>query len=262
MQLADGARLKWDGPAAELLSHALDDLQADAADAASSVRGLSPEKAYILDRILDLFRQWAAGHGLEILPRGWRFAGSPSYADLRDDEKTCAAVFRSDDPRGTIYRVRTFGLKQGDEVVRPCTMAVSAGPLPFGFRELENLVKDDAHEAALRDRLKAWRDAGLAGTLELTVVQFYVDFWAVLGDGLRRRDPDRAREFGQKLTELLQHDFRLFPFLPVAFQDFPDGWVQRTPGRQMETGLVRRVVRPGLQDDQNHLRVPALVEVE
>src|SRR5207237_2731771 len=138
--------------------------------------------------------------------------------DLRDDEKTCTAVFRPDDPAGAIYRVRAFGLKRGDEVMRPGAVAVSAGPLPFGFRELANVVKDDPPEADLRDRLKAWREAGLAGTLELTAVQFYVDFWGALGDGLRRRDPDRAREFSQRLTELLQHDFRLFPFRPAAFQ--------------------------------------------
>jgi hypothetical protein len=260
--LRDAAQPGWDGAEDEFLSHALDDLLADAADAAPALRDLSQEKARTLDQILELFRQWSAGHGLEILPRRGRFAAPPSYTDLMDDEKTCTAVFRPDDPRGTIYRVRAFGLKRGDEVVRPVAVAVSAGPLPFGFRELENLLKDDPHESAMIDRLKAWRDAGLAGTLELTAVQFYVDFWGALGDGLRRRDPDRARDFEQRLTELLQHDYRLFPFRPTAFQDHPDGWVQRTPGRQMTTGLVRRILRPGLQDDQNHLRVPALVEVE
>lgn len=240
----------------------LDDLAADAAEAAPSLRELPSDKSETLDRLLELLRRLLAADGLEILPREWCFAAPPSLADLHDAEVIPVAVFRPDDPRGAIYRVRTFGLKVGDRTIRYCHVAVSAGPLPFGFRELENLVKDDPHEAALRDRLKAWRDAGLAGTLELTAVQFYVDFWGALGDGLRRRDPDRARDFGQKLTELLQHDFRLFPFHPAAFQDFPDGWVQRTPGRQMTTGLVRRVLRPGLQDDHNHLRVPALVEVE
>src|SRR5262249_26864382 len=163
-------------------------------------------------------------------------------------------AFRPDDLRGAVYRLRAFGLKIGDRVVRSCHVAVSAGPLPFGFRELEAVIKDDSHEAGIRDRLRAWGDAGLAGRLGLTPARVYVDFWGALGDGLRRRDPDRARDFGQKLTELLQHDYRLFPFHPVAFQDYPDGWVQRTPGRQMTTGLVRRVLRPGLQDDQNHLR--------
>jgi hypothetical protein len=61
---------------------------------------------------------------------------------------------------------------------------------------------------------------------------------------------------------VLRQNWKLYPFYPVAYQDHPDGWLQRAPGRNMVTGRVRRVLRPGLQDEDGHLRLPALVEVE
>ncbi len=137
-------------------------------------------------------------------------------------------------------------------------------PLPppeiEGFAELEEIVNEAGPPCS--ERLRQWREADRNAALETTAVQFYVDWWGDLGDEPRQANPEMAAEIASRLQFVLQHGFGLFPFSPASFQDYPDGWIQRLGDRPMVTGRVRRVFRPGLQDDQNHLRVPALVEVE
>ena len=127
-------------------------------------------------------------------------------------------MFRPTEPRGAVYRIRAFGLKCGDEILRPCRVAVSVGPLPFGFREVENLVKDDPNETAIGERLKAWRDAGLSETLELTAVQFYVDYSAALGDGLRVRDPALRGSSPTACCNFCKTSFACFHFIRLRFR--------------------------------------------
>lgn len=128
------------------------------------------------------------------------------------------------------------------------------------FGEMLDMTRDT--EPVVHERISAFPHAAVNGTLGVVAVQFFVDFWAELGQPWREREPERAAAFGERLCGFLQHALGLFPFAPASYQEFPDGWLQRVGGRGMVTGRVRRVVRPGLQDAQNQLRVPALVEVE
>lgn len=117
-------------------------------------------------------------------------------------------------------------------------------------------------EKAIRERIGVFPECVVNGTLAVVAVQVFVDFWAELGDEWRKRDGGSARAFADRLASFLQHALGLFTFSPMTYQEFPDGWLQRVGGRPMVSGRVRRVLRPGLQDGQNQLRVPALVEVE
>ncbi|MFL5338567.1 MAG: hypothetical protein ACJ8F7_00220 [Gemmataceae bacterium] len=230
-------------------------------DAFAQVEGLEPA---IGDPMLAALRRWCSEHGLGVLPGTWEFGRPVDYQELSPDECDAVVLFRYDVAKSLVCRVRKFGLRRGDAVIRKSAVTVSAGPAPEGFPELEDLAKSPAADAekALLARLKEWRLAALHDTLEMTAVQFFVDFWGELGEPLRQRDADKAAEFGRRLAHVLHQGFCLFAFSPAAYQDYPDGWLHRVPGRQMVSGRVRRVVRPGLQDEHNHLRVPALVEVE
>lgn len=145
-------------------------------------------------------------------------------------------------------------------LIVPIPEVVLPAPDIDGYAELESQAAAAGHYLA--ERLRQWREAALHGTLETTAVQFHVDWWGELGEELRQRDAELAAQIANRLQFVLQHGFKLFAFSPAAYQDYPDGWVQRVGGRAMVTGRVRRVIRPGLHDDQDHLRVPALVEVE
>jgi hypothetical protein len=266
-EIAASARSDGADAAALDLLDALVQAIADAhqgTEAAVSFRKLPKPHASVLDHVMGHARRWCGHFGLEILPRGWQFSKPLEHGELLADERVCAYFFRPDEKRGCVYRVRTFGLKQGDRTLRDCAVSVSAGAAPAGLQELEEVIKVavDHGEEVLIDRLRGWREAAFQGTLDLVVVQFFVDFWGGLGAELREQHSDLAQDFSMKLFELLKLEFKLYPFFPAAYQDYPDGWMQRASGRSMVTGRVRRIVRPGLQDEHGQLRVPALVEVE
>ncbi len=79
---------------------------------------------------------------------------------------------------------------------------------------------------------------------------------------MRETAPERAARFADQLAAILAQELGIKTFLPKQFQDCPNGWLELAPGRGVVTGRVRRVLRPGLQDSQGRLRVPALVDVE
>lgn len=145
-------------------------------------------------------------------------------------------------------------------LIVPLPEVVLPAPEIEGYAEFEEQASLAGQPLA--ERLRQWREAALDGALETTAVQFYVDWWGDLGEELRQHDAALAGQIATRLLFVLQHGFKLFAFSPAAYQDYPDGWVQRVGSRAMVSGRVRRVVRPGLHDDQDHLRVPALVEVE
>ncbi|HLW65983.1 MAG TPA: hypothetical protein VKS79_11800 [Gemmataceae bacterium] len=236
-----------------------------AASFLDALAGIQPtaENESALEAMLEQTRRWCAEFGWAILPRDWRFQSASRPQDAQPRSQHVQLEFHPAPP-GSVIRVTRFGLAQGDEVLCECELAVSAGPEPAGYADLADLLthRTPIGGNAFRERLQAWPEAAMAGTLEMTAVQMFVDFWGALGESLRNRNREAAQEFSSRLTDVLRQNWRLYPFYPAAYQDHPDGWLQRAPGRNMVTGRVRRVLRPGLQDEEGHLRVPALVEVE
>lgn len=256
------ARITGETPdAVPSLTEALDALVQ--ATAARTSPGVSPT---VLDDLLRALRDWGMAHGLEVLPRRWSFAAPPTRDQLAPEELTEAtARFLTRDSRGTVSRVHAFGLaRKSGEILRPCRVLLSAGPPPVGFAELEALVKTPAHpvEVKLQECLRGWREAVLGGTLEVVAVKLFVDFWGPLGEPLREAASERAQRFADQLAAVLAGELRLRTFIPKRYQDCPPGWLELVPGRGVVTGRVHRVLRPGLQDSEGRLRVPALVDVE
>ena len=66
----------------------------------------------------------------------------------------------------------------------------------------------------------------------------------------------------ERLASILERELRLRTFAPARYQEYPADWLQVVTERGMVTGRVRRVLRPGLQDEQGRLRVPAVTQVE
>ena len=231
---------------------------------ATNFRQLSGDDVSKFDAILDGWRSWARAWQIEILPRCWSFMMPVHVAHLATDEAETSIVFRADAEVGSVFRVRQFGWAIHDRIRSPAQVSVSAGFAPAEFGELEALVKsgDGEIESCLRSALKGWRELCLSGTLEATAVKLFVDFvdrhqamWMI-------SEPEKSQEFCERLLVLLHEEFGLVPFYPQTFHEFPDGWVRIPDGVWMQTGRVVRVLRPGLQDRDGKLRIPARVEVE
>jgi hypothetical protein len=219
------------------------------------------EEAGRLDRMLDAIRGWGAGFGIEFLPREWSSASPPALDALRSEGVEIAAVFRPDEPAGTLVRLKTLGIVHHGELIRPAAVTVSAGPAPPGFAELEELVADTDDPASrhLQERLLGWRDASLNGSLESEAVALFVEFW----DRHRAElDPILATAFADRLANILREALGLSPFFPASFNDHPTGWIEPADGGRMTTGRVREVLRPGLVDRGGELRVPARAVME
>ncbi len=149
-------------------------------DALVPASAASRTQSAALEEMLGALRAWAAAHELEVLPRRWSFV-SPPTRDLLSPEELVGAshVFRRNDPKGSVCRVRAFGLARKErEILRPCVVILSAGPAPAGLAELEAMVKAPAHpaEEQLQQRLRGWCEAALEGTLDVVAVQLFVDF--------------------------------------------------------------------------------------
>jgi len=93
-------------------------------------------------------------------------------------------------------------------------------------------------------------------------MDLYRDTWGEVGAPLRATDPTAASEFAGQVTAFLGAAYNLAPFSPATIHDYPDGWLAVVSGGRAMTGLIRRVYRPGLQDEHNNLCIPAQVEVE
>jgi hypothetical protein len=165
-------------------------------------------------------------------------------------------------PVGAVVGNNRAGFGAGETVFRPAVVEVSAGPLPAGFEDLEQAGERLPRGNELRRRVAGLRGAAEGDYLREAVLGLYSDFWGDAGNDARDADPDAASEVGDRLNALLADAYGLRPFFPVNVHDLPSGWITVASGSRVMTGVVTRVLRPGLQDDHGHLRIPAVVEVD
>ena len=136
-----------------------------------------------------------------------------------------------------------------------------APPLPPGLAELQRAA-EKLPATELKAMVASLRAAAEGDYLREAVLQLHTDYHGDAGDAARAADARAAAEVGERLEGLLRDGFDLTPFRPANLHDLPGGWVSVAPGSRVVTGVVRRVLRPGLQDGGGNLRIPAVAEVE
>jgi hypothetical protein len=173
------------------------------------------------------------------------------------------AYYYREAPMGQLVRVRRFGLlaQPSGQVIRSASLIISAGPMPMGFERLYQLVNGQPGGEALRQRLRDWPQASVESRLEEAATQLFIDYWGEPGQPFREQARAASEDFAQVLASLLDV-FGMQTFSPSYFQDVPTGWARLNSERRMTSGRVVEVLRPGLQDHQGHLLVPAIIEVE
>lgn len=207
-----------------------------------------------LEPMLEAVRAWAATGGWSIIPEGPPVPG---------EGLAVKTVFKRDVPTGEVVRLKSFGLRGADGVVRGGEVVVSAGPPPHGLTDLE-AAADGAPGAAgeeLREAFRGLRTAGANGYLEFAAIDLYTLFWDRLRTAWAEGDAATAETFASDLTVMMRETFNLHAFNPANYRDHPPDWVQLLPGTRMTTGRVIRVLRPGLTSN-GELRLPARVAAE
>ncbi len=170
-------------------------------------------------------------------------------------------VFDEAEP-GTVIGSNGGGFGTGGEVFRPAVVEVSLGPSPAGFAELMRAGEALPRGGELRAMVAGLRAAAEGNYLREAVLQLYSDFWGEAGAAARAADPRATAAVGERLSAVLTDAYGLRPFVPVNVHDLPNGWISVAPGSRVMTGVVTRVLRPGLLDDHGHLRIPAVAEVD
>lgn len=207
-----------------------------------------------IEPLINCIRSWAKTGGWSIIPEG---------APVLGDGLSVKAVFKRDAPVGTLVRLKTFGLRGHEGLVRSGEVVISAGPPPYGLTELETVAQAAPGETGeeLRSSLRGLRAAGAGGYLEFAAVDLYSLFWDRLRPTWADCDAASAEIFAEDLAAMMRETFGLRTFHPISYREYPQDWVFVPPGTRMTTGRVTRVLRPGLTSEGG-LRLPALVEAE
>jgi hypothetical protein len=247
------------GVRAALGSGVEDALQTDGPPGAHLVLAVLDELAReeprpAVDVTITAIRRWAKSGGWSVIPEG-----APSL----DQELTVRPVFKRETATGGVVRLKSYGLRSENGVIRNGEVVVSAGPPPHGLTELEAqaAAAPGATGEALRAALRGLRQAGLEGYLEFAVVDLYRLFWDQVYPAWTAENPSESQVFADNLLSMVREAFDLHPFYPHNYRDQPPESVLVPPGTRMTTGRVVRVLRPGLTAN-GALRLPARVEAE
>jgi len=186
----------------------------------------------------------------------------------KDAEETTGVrgvpVFRLNDPIGTVFRIRSYGLMAGGIVVRQAEVSVSVGVPPPYLTEMEKLLTRCPTDVAapLKESFVGLRRAALDQYLEQAMIDLFQQFWNDVQPTWHACDVEGAAGFDGCLQRSLEQQFGLHCFEPRSVLEHPDGWAILPPGSRINSGRVRRILTPGLLDAAGGLRLPALVEAD
>ncbi len=178
-------------------------------------------------------RDWCAGFGYDLLTN-------------EDGSVPSTPRFHSEHPVGTVWMVQ-YGLKTTERAIALPVEAVSAGPAPRYFAELEAAVAALA-ESDLTERLANWAKAAMGEYLEGVVAEFYVQLWYHCERDSR---PGKYAVAKDVLLRLIRENYGWTQFEPVRLGDFDEGWIEYDRSRPGRSGEIQQVLRPGLQDGEN-----------
>ncbi len=237
-----------------------------AGDLVTQAKGAARPAAEALDAALAALRAAAAADDATLVPGFWTYSGEWDESRLADGPPCETSLKFSDrEPVGRLLGVERFSWGRGDgSPGRPGRVGVSVGPkVPWVYAcynaaKAANLPALDPMLA----RISTWLKHLLRGTFDDELKDFYLAAHDDLGAPWRAADEAGFERFRDHLHEALAERRGYAPFSPSRRDEYPWNWVVTVGAAASETGRVRRVVRPGLQDAQGRLICPAVVEVD
>ena len=137
----------------------------------------------------------------------------------------------------------------------------SVGAYPTGLKETLEVLNQDAGYgrgiARALENLAAEKD-----NLEFASTRLFSELHGAEGKQLENANPALFKTLLEKFESYLRKNFEIKSFDPVRIADLPDNFIEVAKGARVVKGTIRRVVRPGLWDNERRLRLPALVEMD
>jgi hypothetical protein len=252
------AELGVDAPAAsDLLGPVLDALMIAARS--------KPGQLEPLEVVLRAVQAWADARGLTVLPASWSFV-HPATAErlLAEGLDVPVAEFVDGGVAGGL-QLRELGWSRADGGPgRPPRLTQDAGPPPAYYKDLRRALGEATSWPPASDllaELEGWPQRRLDGldVLRSAAEHSFGSFWEAAGPQPHEPAVSRAADL---LSRLLQEEFGLETFYPRSTRDFSREAIKVASRGNQNTGNVKRVVRPGLRNQNEAISFSAVVDLE
>lgn len=197
--------------------------------------------------------------GLALLPKEPIPLEYNTSVILNDSEIKILPRF-SDSITENQYKLIRFGIAEGLAVKDKAIVHRSMGKYPSELKEMIEILSKYPDQFSLKFINKLEDFAVNKNNLQLASTDFYQLIYQDENIPILESNPELTKQFMQKLELYLRKNFAIKTFDPTKNRDLPDNFIETMQGRMATNGRIRKVIRPGLIDENDRLRMTALVE--
>lgn len=197
--------------------------------------------------------------GLALLPKEPIPLEYNDSINLNDSEFRILPRF-SDSITENQYKLIRFGIAEGLTVIDKAIVHRSMGKYPSELKEMIDILSKYPVQFSFKFIEKLEDFAINKNNLQLASTDFYQLIYQDENLPILESNPELAKQFMQKLESYLRKNFAIKTFDPTKNRELPDNFIETMQGRMATNGRIRKVIRPGLIDDNDRLRMTALVE--
>lgn len=197
--------------------------------------------------------------GLALLPKEPLPLEYNDSINLNDSEFRILPRF-SDSNTENQYKLIRFGIAEGLTVIEKAIVHRSMGKYPSELKGMIDILAKYPIQISFKFIEKLEDFAINKNNLQLASTDFYQLIYQDENIPFLESNPELAKKFMQKLELYLRKNFAIKTFDPTKNRELPDNFIETMQGRMATNGRIRKVIRPGLIDDNDRLRMTALVE--
>ena len=197
--------------------------------------------------------------GLALLPKEPLPLEYNDSINLNDSEFRILPRF-SDSITENQYKLIRFGIAEGLIVIEKAIVHRSMGKYPSELKEMIDILAKYPIQFSFKFIEKLEDFAINKNNLQLASTDFYQLIYQDENIPILESNPELAKQFMQKLEMYLRKNFAIKTFDPTRRQDLPENYIETMQGRMATNGRIRKVIRPGLIDNNDRLRMTSLVE--
>ena len=197
--------------------------------------------------------------GLALLPKEPLPLEYNDSINLNDSEFRILPRF-SDSITENQYKLIRFGIAEGLTVIEKAIVHRSMGKYPSELKEMIDILAKYPVQFSFKFIEKLEDFAINKNNLQLASTDFYQLIYQDENIPILESNSELAKQFMQKLELYLRKNFAIKTFDPTKNRELPDNFIETMQGRMATNGRIRKVIRPGLIDDNDRLRMTALVE--
>ena len=202
-------------------------------------------------------RQFLKKKGAFILPEDYSFGKTLEKPDTSVWD--VIHRFHEQIPMG-VSEIQKFGIGDAAKTEKPVVL-ISAGPYPVGLKDaIDGLNGGFPEVGSLVESLENL--AAEKSNLEFASIRIFQEIYSGQWKGLLQSHPTQLKNFQEKYAIYLRRNFEIRMFDPMKSNQCPEDCFETVQNRGAVFGTIRKVIRPGLIDQDKRCRLKALVEMD